>query len=83
MAAPARDQTARVIRPDQEAPADIRPVGPSSENESRQHPSEKAPASRKTIDIPGIDKGIDKAKAAAAAAGEKLKGNPKGKLIVG
>ena len=79
MAASARDQTARVIRPETDDPAELSPVAPSAEKESLRQPSEKSPAGRKTVDIPGIDK----AKAAAAAAGEKLKANPRGKLIVG
>ncbi len=84
MAAPAREQTARVVRTEPDAPTEFRPAGPSSEQEPPRPPQpEKAPAGRRTVDIPGIDKGIDKAKAAAAAAGEKLKGNPRGRLIVG
>ena len=79
MAASARDQTARVIRPETDDPAELSPVAPSAEKESPRQPSEKSPAGRKTVDIPGIDK----AKAAAAAAGDKLKANPRGKLIVG
>ena len=79
MAAPARDQTARVIRPDPESSAEFKAVPPASERDAPLQPSEKSPAGRRTIDIPGIDK----AKAAAIAAGEKLKANPRGKLIVG
>ena len=80
MAASARDQAARVIRPDQDQPAEFRPAAPASEGEpQRQPPPDKAPAGRRTIDIPGADR----AKAAAVAAGEKLKANPRGKLIVG
>ncbi len=81
MAVSARDQTARIVRPDQDSPADIRPAVPPPENEPplQPQPEKKAPSSRKTVDLPGVDK----AKAAAAAAGAKLKANPRGKLIVG